>query len=241
MSHGSAITRRAVTVGALGAAAAALASAFAPATAEAADGGRVILGSDNTEESTTTVRVTSTTATNDNSPVLNVVGPGAAITAQGDTGVVASGLGSGVLGQGPVGIQGLSNDSNGVGVKGGGNGFGVWGRGLAEGSFGVYAEAYRANGVVGRALNVDGEAAFGGAIIGNPGRRVQIAAGKRSVAVTELGVPITTSSFALAVLQENYPGQWVRSAVLNPTNGTLTIILNKIADLTVDVGYLIFG
>jgi hypothetical protein len=241
MAKDGVLSRRAVTFGAIGAAAAGLAAMFAPAAAQAADGQAVLLGEDNTEETTTTIRA-SGPATNDNSPVLNVVGPGAALIAQGDgSGILAYGGSSGVLGQGPIGLQGLSNDSKGTGVKGGGNGFGVWGRGLGEGSFGVYAEAFRSNGIVGRALNVDGEAAFGGAIIGNAGRTVTIPAGKNSVMVGGLGVPITSSSFALAVLQENYPAHWVRAAVLNPTKGTLTIILNKRADLAVDVGYLIFG
>src|SRR4051812_50156929 len=107
MSKRNVLTRRAVTFGAIGAAAAGIANVLAPATALAADGQRVTLGADNSEESTTTIRVSASSATNDNSPVLNVVGPGAAIIAQGDgAGILAYGGSSpAVIAQGPIGVE----------------------------------------------------------------------------------------------------------------------------------------
>ena len=148
-------------------------------------------------------------------------------------GVIGSGKGNaaGVLGIGAgsgPGVAGSGGASGGAGVagSGGSGGDGVVGT-VTSGGSGVHGRATAAKGVGelaendagGPALKVTGRAVFGRSGV------VTVAAG--SSKVTETGVALTPASLVLAILQQDAPGVWVRSAVPNIAGSSFTVHLSK--------------
>ena len=185
--------------------------------ANAADGDALQLGEPNTSSSQTSLDG-SAPGTSDS--VLKVTGAGTSGTAiEG----IAGGIG--FHGTGSHGVVGSSTSVNGVGVLGEdltqqSIGRGV--QGLANNGWGVYAVSQ-----AGQALRVDGRATFKRA------GTVQITYPAKKATVPVPGAISTQTSFperfttAMAMLQSNVPGVFVRAAVLDQSAGTLTIYLNR--------------
>jgi hypothetical protein len=136
------------------------------------------------------------------------------------------------------GVRGTS--TSGVGVQGDATtGHGVYGqvttgravRGVATaaGGVGVRADAP----LTGTALQVFGKAAF------SRSGRLAITAGHSSVGKT--GIPLTTSSLILAVLQTNRPGIYVRAVVPNVVGSSFTIYLNAAVPGTTYVAWFVIA
>jgi hypothetical protein len=110
-------------------------------------------------------------------------------------------------------IVGLA--TKGVGVSGTAtSGRAVSGVASAAGGIGVRAQAP----TTGYALDVSGRSRF------SRSGKLAIAAGRSSIAKT--GVPLTSKSLVLAVLQTNRSGIYVRAVVPNVTGASFTIYLN---------------
>jgi hypothetical protein len=138
------------------------------------------------------------------------------------------------------GVRGSTNTRSGMGVLGEAlspnGGTGVRGEcGAGNGVVGQTATGAgvraRSSSTTGRALVVEGRAAFSTA------RRVKIGAGLSSVKVTNAAV--TASSMVLATLQQRRTGIYVSAVV--PATGSFTIYLNKAVSTSTLVAYFVIG
>jgi hypothetical protein len=188
---------------------------------------------------------------------ISTDGPGVSGEGRGTSGgVVGSckGTGAGVTGfggdQGGTGVTGIGGINSGVGVSGIGTGgrtgvMGVSGGGSSDGVTGAATDtgngmvgtaAGTGSGVlaqntgVGPALNVLGPALFSRSGV------LTVAAG--SSAGTVSGVTVSGASLVLAILQEDLPGLYVRSAVPGAMFG-FTVHLNKAAPAGARVAWFI--
>lgn len=210
-------SRRAVLGAAVGGAAAAAAHVLATsARAQAADGEALVLGEDNASSSETKLAA--------NLSETSEAGLRVVVSGSGRAAVSGSSPALGLAGEGITGVVGSSNSANGSGVLGEDLTFSNVGRGvqgISHDGWGVFAVSD------GQALRVDGRATFSRSGI------VNISHPRKTATVNVPGDLSTSSNFperpslALAVVQNNLPGVYVRSAVLNPLIGSLTIYLNK--------------
>src|SRR5215472_14616978 len=161
-----------------------------------------------------------------------VTGTGGGSGGEGVVGLGA-GTGPGLLGTGGAsngtGVQGFGGSANGAGVEGfgSGSGNGVHGTATASGGVGVLAE----NTAGGAALQANGPAVFSRSGV------LTVAAGKSSA--TQTGVALTAASLALATLQQDRAGVYVRSAVPNVTGSSFTIHLNKAVSASTSVAWFV--
>ena len=234
-----------------GLAALGLRSVASAPSAEAADGGPLILGVNNAATFRTRLDVTWVNGASESF----YVGTNQGIAVLGSTddqspgvnGVSGGDGGTGVLGQGTVGVRGLSTDANGVGLEGqatGSNSSGVFGSGnigvfgTSSTGAGLFGESSTSTavGVIaksdvagGLALRVEGFPQFF-----STSGRATVAAGKKTVTVTLAGVAPTDT--VLATVQ----GSGAVS-VKNATAHTdkITIAVNKASTSPVSVGYLV--
>lgn len=210
-------TRRSWLAGAAAAIGAVFASQLSSvATVHAADGEPLLLGEDNTASTPTKL-----TGLGDGTgpAALNVADTGTSGTA-----IDGTAAGIGVRGKGITGVAGASTSPNGSGVLGedltqSATGRGV--QGISHSGWGVFAVSD------GQALRVDGRATFsraGMVSVSYPSKKVTVpVSGAIGVATAFPERP----TIAIAVMQTDLPGVWVRAAVLNPTDRTLTIHLNR--------------
>jgi hypothetical protein len=141
---------------------------------------------------------------------------------------------------GTNGVRGTSSNPIASGVYGENlsGGFGVAGRSNAASGTGVYGEALGGGvalaalaGPGGTALSVSGVADFSQSGI------AKFHTGDSQVTVTVAGM--VTGSLALATLQRNAPGIWVRAAVPDVLNSRITIYLNQAVTQLTLVGYFV--
>jgi hypothetical protein len=137
-----------------------------------------------------------------------------------------------------TGVEGVSNlSTNANGVHGESSiGTGVWGEttdglGVAGTGTGVNSVGVFASGGIG--LYVDGPAYFS-------------ASGKKTISSgssTTIAVPggLGSGSIALAVLQTNRTGVWVRAITQNLTNGTITVYLNTSVTSSTVIGWFVIN
>jgi hypothetical protein len=150
------------------------------------------------------------------------------VAGTGSTGVIGDGFygapTTGVLGTGTTGVRAIGEDDAGsTGVYATSDiGTGVRAFGAA---IGVEAGSY------GTALKVDGRASF------SRSGRATISAGAASVIIS--GVALEPGSIVLATLQQGRAGTWIRAAVPNATNDTVTILLNKAAPAATKVAWFV--
>ena len=156
------------------------------------------------------------------SDVLHIVNAGLSGTAIKAVAVHAGGIG--LRAEGSHGVTGTSYDTTGVGVLGEdatGQSLGRGVQGVATNGWGVFAVS--ANG---QALRVDGRATFSRSGL------TTIAYPESTATVTVPGVSSSGTNFperptfALATVQSDSPGVYVRAAVLDAAAGQLTIFLN---------------
>ena len=231
-------SRRSLLVGALGGATAlALGALSRPLSVAAVDGAPLIAGSENSAASPTGLSASQPGTTADVLHVVNSGTSGSAISAQ----AVPNG-GVGVRAEGGHGVIGTSRSTNGVGVLGEDATGQTLGRGVqgnATNGWGVYAVSTN-----GQGLRVDGRATFQRA------GRVTISRPNTSATVSVPGPMATSTAFperpslALAMLQTDVPGLYVRATTLDRQAGTLTIWLSaapgsKGQPASVDVGWFI--
>lgn len=212
--------------------------------AQASDGDPLILGQQNTAESTTTI-----TSTVDPGTALFVDGGEEAIVARcaftNCTGIVAMGISeagisardAGGVGVEAAGLIGVEAHGTSVGVGGTGGSIGVSGGGAVgvsgRGAVGVEAIAL---GPDATALTARGPTTF------NRSGIVTVPAGVSTVKVT-LDTPqgdLSPGALVLATVQQRGAGVFVRAAAPHPTDASsFTIFLNKIAPVDVKVGWFI--
>ncbi|MEX2238742.1 MAG: hypothetical protein WEB00_14560 [Dehalococcoidia bacterium] len=147
-------------------------------------------------------------------------------------GTAAQGGGTGVVGEGTVGVRGQSIADNSV------DGIGVHAVAISGGAA-LLAEAQTGIGVK-AAAQVDGGAALvvdGLSIFLKRSGKVNIAAGASSRTVNAF--PVYPESLVLANIQGHVPGLWITGVQPNVNNGRFTIHLNKPAPSTVKVGWFI--
>jgi hypothetical protein len=137
-----------------------------------------------------------------------------------------------------TGVEGVSNlSTNANGVHGESSiGTGVWGEttdglGVAGTGTGINSVGVFASGGIG--LYVDGPAFF-------------TASGKKTISSgssTTIAVPggLGSGSIALAVLQTNRTGVWVRAITQNLTNGTITVYLNTSVTSSTVIGWFVIN
>jgi hypothetical protein len=139
---------------------------------------------------------------------------------------------------GKTGVFGYATqDAGSYGVVGiGGPGHGVYGEagtgrgvhGWSNTGVGVHAEA-----LSGTALRVTGKATF------SRSGKLGISAGHSTVAKT--GVPLSSSSLVLAVLQTNRPGIYVRAVVPNVAGSSFTVYLNAAVPAFTYIAWFVIG
>jgi hypothetical protein len=199
--------------------------------AQASDGEPLILGQQNTAESTTTV-----TSTADPGIALNVIGDDRAINAHCMTTACASiitSASSGGYGLRAFGDHGVLAQATIIGVEASGR-VGVEARGVGPNSIGLSARALEPNAA---AIVATGRTSFSRSGI------VTVPAGVSTVKVT-LDTPgqgdLSPGALVLAMVQQKGAGVFVRAAAPHPVDASsFTIYLNKIAPVDVQVGWFI--
>ena len=211
-------SRRALLAGLLGAAIGG--SVLRDTAAQAADGNSLVVGADNTAQSTTTLTAN---LPGGSARTLKVTNSGTS-----GTGIVVSAVGVGIDATGLSGVTGTSNHPNGVGVTGLDATEHPFGRGVAGQStngWGVWALSQK-----GQALRVEGRAVFsrsGTATITYPKKSVTLTVPGPALAGPVPGPPATPASLVFAVLQTNLSGVYVRAAVPQIGTNQITVYLNK--------------
>jgi hypothetical protein len=150
------------------------------------------------------------------------------------TGVLGwSGIGATPAGVPKTGVYGrATQDANARGV----HGYSTAGRGVygqATSGRGVYGYAGAASGVgVYAAAATTASAALQVAGIAKFSRSGKLTIPPNATSATKTGVPLTSTSLVLAVLQSNRAGVFVQAAVPNVGAGSFTVYLNKVANAT---------
>jgi hypothetical protein len=263
-------SRRALLAAAAGVAAAAAATVVAPATTLATDPDDVVKGQDNATTAVTSITqstadtdafqahglgngtgVVGTTEGTVNAGVVGLAGDTSlsVYTTQPfdiDAGLYGyanqTGLSSGILAEGPVGVYGYGD-------------FAVYADGGAVGVFASSAlsgTAVHAHGGGGQppapisdvallgtvtSKSNTGIRAYGRAVLPDRSGRTTIAKGKASKTVSVANM--TSSNYAYAVLNTNRTGVYVRAVV--PASGKITIYLNKAAPASTSIAWLVLG